>query len=118
MARRRVDTVEAGGAAYSGPKLHTKKVSPDCFSSQIKSFNSKIGLSITKNYSSAKQCQADQANQANGHLWLGLLQNSIAELGLLGLLLTKPIYQAKPISLFFGKYGKHRIFWNKVPLVV
>jgi hypothetical protein len=29
----------------------------------------------------------------------------MAELGLLDLLFTKPIYQAKLISLFVGKYG-------------
>jgi hypothetical protein len=31
----------------------------------------------------------------------------MAELGLLDMLFTKPIYQAKPISLFVGKYVTH-----------
>jgi hypothetical protein len=31
----------------------------------------------------------------------------MAELGLLDLLFTKPIYQAKPISLFVGKYAQY-----------
>jgi hypothetical protein len=34
-----------------------------------------------------------------------LLPNSVVELGLLDLLFIKPVYQAKPISLFVGKYA-------------